>query len=66
MPAGWAAQAGLRAAMQARAGFDGPRTVFEGTHGLYRSFAPSLMPDFAPLTSGLGTERVAADGPFKP
>ena len=66
MHAGWAAQAGLRAAMLARAGFDGPRTVFEGTHGLYRSFAPSLKADFTPLTSGLGTAWAAADVAFKP
>jgi len=66
MHAGWAAQAGLRAAMLARAGFDGPRTVFEGTHGLYRSFAPSLKPDFTPLTEELGTRWVTADLAFKP
>lgn len=64
--AGWAAQAGLRAAMLARAGFDGPRTVFEGTHGLYRGFAPALMPDFAALVEELGTRWVAADLAFKP
>jgi 2-methylcitrate dehydratase PrpD len=66
MHAGWAAQAGLRAAMMARAGFDGPRTVFEGTHGLYRSFAPSLKADFTPLTADLGKVWVAADVAFKP
>src|SRR3989449_729078 len=31
---GWAAQSGLRAALLGRAGFVGPRTVFEGVHGL--------------------------------
>src|SRR4051794_9558797 len=30
---GWAAHSGLRAALLGRAGFRGPRTVFEGTHG---------------------------------
>src|SRR5258707_12738681 len=35
MHAGWAAQSGLRAALLARNGFFGPRTVFEGVHGLY-------------------------------
>src|SRR5438874_1216741 len=39
MHAGWAAQSGLRAALMARAGFSGPRTVFEGTHGLFHGFA---------------------------
>ena len=35
MHAGWAAQSGMRAALLARAGFSGPRTVFEGVHGLF-------------------------------
>jgi 2-methylcitrate dehydratase PrpD len=39
MHPGWAAQSGLRAALLARAGFTGPRTVFEGTHGLLQAFA---------------------------
>ena len=42
MHAGWAAQSGLRAALMARGGFLGPRTVLEGAHGLYRAFAPSV------------------------
>ena len=49
MHAGWAAQSGVRAALMARGGFLGPPTVFEGTHGLYRAFAPSVTPDFDPL-----------------
>src|SRR3954453_1587431 len=36
---GWAAQSGIRAADLARAGFVGPRTVLEGTHGFYHGFA---------------------------
>ena len=39
MHAGWAAQSGMRAALLARAGFSGPRTVFEGAHGLFHGFA---------------------------
>ena len=39
MHAGWAAQSGLRAALLARAGFSGPRTVFEGAHGFFHGFA---------------------------
>jgi 2-methylcitrate dehydratase PrpD len=67
MHAGWAAQAGIRAAMLARAGFDGPATVFEGTHGLFKAFAPSLeVPEFHHLTDGLGTRWIAADVAFKP
>ena len=36
---GWAAQSGIRAALLARGGFIGPRTVFEGVHGLFHGFA---------------------------
>src|ERR1700683_4962899 len=37
--AGWAAQSGMRAALLGRAGFSGPRTVFEGVHGFFHGFA---------------------------
>jgi 2-methylcitrate dehydratase PrpD len=66
MHAGWAAQSGLRAALMARGGFIGPRTVFEGTHGLYRAFASSVKPDFAPLVEGLGSRWVMPSVAFKP
>src|SRR5207302_1344964 len=36
--AGWAAQIGVRAARIGREGFVGPRTVLEGTHGLFFGF----------------------------
>jgi 2-methylcitrate dehydratase PrpD len=36
---GWNAHAGVIATQLARAGFTGPATVFEGTHGLYQAFA---------------------------
>jgi 2-methylcitrate dehydratase PrpD len=36
---GWAAHAGVTAALLARAGFTGPETVLEGAHGLYAAFA---------------------------
>ena len=49
MHAGWAAQAGIRAALMARGGFLGPRTVLEGTHGFFQAFAPSRTPDFGPV-----------------
>jgi len=66
MHAGWAAQSGVRAALMARAGFLGPPTVLEGTHGLYRAFAPSLAPDFDPLVNDLGTRWVMEGIAFKP
>jgi 2-methylcitrate dehydratase PrpD len=66
MHAGWAAQSGIRAALMARGGFVGPRTVFEGTHGFYRAFAPSAAPDFAPLLDGLGSKWMMETIAFKP
>ena len=66
MHAGWAAQSGVRAALMARGGFAGPRTVFEGRHGLYRAFAPTVPPDFAPLLDGLGHGWVMPSVAFKP
>lgn len=56
--AGWAAHAGVVAAMLARAGFTGPRTVFEGTHGFYRGFGGDVpaADRLAALAAGLGRE----------
>jgi 2-methylcitrate dehydratase PrpD len=36
---GWAAHAGVTAALLAQAGFTGPETVFEGKQGFYQAFA---------------------------
>jgi 2-methylcitrate dehydratase PrpD len=64
---GWAAQAGLRAALLGRAGFLGPRTVFEGEHGFYFAFGvPLIAPDFTRLTEGLGDDWYAGRIAFKP
>ncbi|MBI2186960.1 MAG: MmgE/PrpD family protein [Acidobacteria bacterium] len=66
MHAGWAAQSGIRAALMARGGFVGPRTVLEGPNGLYRAFAPSRAPDFSPLVGDLGHRWVVPKVAFKP
>ena len=66
MHAGWAAQSGVRAALMARGGFIGPRTVLEGHHGFYRAFAPSAKPDFEPLHSELGRNWLMQQIAFKP
>jgi len=66
MHAGWSAQSGMRAALMARGGFLGPRTVFEGTHGFYKAFAPSVAPDFSQLLDGLGTRWLMRDIAYKP
>jgi 2-methylcitrate dehydratase PrpD len=64
--AGLAAQSGIRAALLAEGGLTGPRTVFEGTHGFYKAFAPSKQPDFTKLVDGLGEEWVSQNLAFKP
>jgi 2-methylcitrate dehydratase PrpD len=66
MHAGWAAQSGLRAALLARAGFSGPRTVFEGAHGLFHAFAHTTQGDYEALTGAFGREWVTETIAFKP
>jgi 2-methylcitrate dehydratase PrpD len=66
MHAGWAAQSGLRAALLARAGFSGPRTVFEGTHGLFHGFAHTTKGDFEALTGEFMERWVTETIAFKP
>jgi 2-methylcitrate dehydratase PrpD len=65
MHAGWAAQSGLRAALLARAGFSGPRTVFEGVHGFFHGFANMLPTDFSALIGDFGSRWVAQALAFK-
>jgi 2-methylcitrate dehydratase PrpD len=64
--AGWAAQSGIRAALLARGGFTGPRTVFEGTHGLFFAFARTKDGAFERLTNGFGREWLMETLAFKP
>ncbi len=63
---GWAAQAGLRAALLARQGFKGPRSVLEGTHGLFNGFARRSDGNYAKLTGEFSREWVAETLAFKP
>src|SRR6202048_3542558 len=64
--AGWAAQSGIRAALLARAGFVGPRTVFEGVHGLFHGFAHTTHGDYDALTADFGSRWVTDTLAFKP
>lgn len=66
MHPGWAAQSGLRAALLGRAGFTGPRTVFEGTHGLFHGFAHTREGNWAALLDGFGERWVTETLAFKP
>jgi 2-methylcitrate dehydratase PrpD len=64
--AGWAAQSGIRAALLARGGFVGPRTVFEGVHGLFQGFAHTSKGDYDALVGDFGTRWVIDTLAFKP
>ena len=63
---GWAAQSGMRAALLARGGFLGPRTVFEGVHGLFHGFAHTTQGDYDALTGDFGKRWVTETLAFKP
>jgi 2-methylcitrate dehydratase PrpD len=64
--AGWAAQSGLRAALLARHGFVGPRTVLEGVHGVFHGFAHTTEGDYAALIGEFGVRWVTPTVAFKP
>jgi len=62
---GWAAQSGIRAADLAHAGFVGPRTVFEGEHGLFHGFARTTDGQWDKLLDGFGSRWVTSTIAFK-
>ena len=64
--AGWAAQSGMRAALLGRAGFSGPRTVFEGVHGFFHGFARTTAGDYDALIGDFGARWVTETLAFKP
>ena len=66
MHPGWAAQAGIRAVELARAGFAGPRTVWEGTHGFLHGFANTTDGAWEKLLDGFGERWVTQTIAFKP
>src|SRR5450432_2737370 len=66
MHPGWAAQSGIRAALLGREGFLGPRTVFEGVHGLFHGFAHTTKCDYDALIGDFGERWVTQTLAFKP
>jgi 2-methylcitrate dehydratase PrpD len=64
--AGWAAKAGIHAARLGREGFLGPRTVLEGTHGLFQAFAHSSKGNYGVLTEDFGRKWYIESITFKP
>jgi 2-methylcitrate dehydratase PrpD len=63
---GWAAQSAIRAALLARGGFFGPRTVFEGVHGLFHGFAHTTEGNYDAVTGEFGSRWVTETLAFKP
>src|SRR5581483_3360148 len=63
---GWAAQAGMRAALLGRAGFLGPRTVLEGVHGLFHGFAHTTEGYYDAVVGDFGRRWVTETLAFKP
>lgn len=64
--AGWAAQVGIQAARLGAQGFLGPRTVFEGTHGLFNGFARAIDGNYDVLTRDFGSDWYMSRITFKP
>ena len=63
--AGWAAQAGVKAAALASAGVTGPASVIEGRFGLLRSHVDT-HPDLRAVTEGLGERWEILEVSIKP
>ena len=66
MHPGWAAQSGYRAVRLALGGFEGPRTVFEGSHGLFHGFANTTDGNFEAMLDGYGEHWLWLTIAFKP
>ncbi len=64
--AGWSAKIGIQAARLGQQGFLGPRTVYEGTHGLYYAFARNAGGDYKVLTENFGKHWYMDAITFKP
>ena len=57
---------GVQAARLGQQGFLGPRTVFEGTHGLFKAFAHSTEGNYGILTEDFGKTWFMEGITFKP
>lgn len=62
---GWAAHAGLSAAAMGRAGFKGPRNVFEGSHGFFAAHL-GRIPAKEELVGRIGEDWVLTGLAIKP
>lgn len=62
---GWAAEAGIRAALLASRGFTGPGDILDGDNGFWRMFGSDQC-DFDAFTDGLGEKYLISGVAFKP
>ncbi len=62
---GWAAEAGLRAALIAERGYTAPHDILDGNNGFWRMYGSDQC-DFALFTEGLGKRFAILDVAFKP
>ncbi len=64
MHPGWAAHSGIIAVLLAKEGFTGPKTIFEGKHGILNSY--SGQTDYKVITEKLGSEYEILKTSIKP
>lgn len=62
---GWAAEAGLRAALMAERGYTAPQDILDGNNGFWRMYGSDQC-DFDLFTQDLGTRHLVLDVTFKP
>lgn len=61
---GWAAHSGIVAALLAKEGFKGPKSILEGKHGFIKAHTDQY--DLAKLTQGLGERFLITEVSIKP
>jgi 2-methylcitrate dehydratase PrpD len=66
MHPGWAAHAGIVAALLAARGFTGPASVFEGRHGFLKAYSAAPAGDIEVLLKALGKEWETLNIDIKP
>ena len=67
MHPGWAGSCGWKSAHLGKTNFKGPRTVLDGNHGLFNTFAhSSIVPNFSKLINKLGSYWHTNDLAMKP
>ncbi len=64
---GWAAACGWKSSFLGKNKFIGPRTIFDGKHGIFKAFASKqIKPDFSIINNQLGLKWYSSDLALKP